>query len=338
MALRGLSDVACVAILRDVFALSTISFGTCGTELMLGGLVGLWTAAAFALRGMRKSVLQVRTPVTAVVPRPVAVQAPLSPYTSNLLFIASEVHPAVMMLHALDELETASAAIMLWTIAKSTDIDTRKALADSLAEFPVCANAPLAVAAALSADSEYDVAVRGTRALLAFAELLQAQTEDQSLAGSVKVRKETLLKEMEEESVLLHNDAGVGFISRRGSELLGHLALFSLALTGNNSMNFTNAMPTPRETCVDDDSKRRAFLEFVPLLDALRWEEIKGICTLAAMPILYEAYSIAGNGNLPLRFIGLGWVCALAGLVAYPRSASLWQRFQHACVLDCNRA
>lgn len=99
---------------------------------------------------------------------------------------------------------------------------------------------------------------------------------------------------------------------------------------GNNNSKFNNNngggqfdSTLASEDNVDVDSLRSA----TPLVDSLVKEEIHGICALATLPAAYELFAAFNQELLPLRFLGLGWLLALGGLVAYPNSAKLWSSF-----------
>lgn len=64
----------------------------------------------------------------------------------------------------------------------------------------------------------------------------------------------------------------------------------------------------------------------VPLFEGMPWSEIHGLCALALAPMAYELLSIGSTLDLPLRFVGLGWLLTMGGFVAYPASARLCTR------------
>lgn len=64
-----------------------------------------------------------------------------------------------------------------------------------------------------------------------------------------------------------------------------------------------------------------------PLVDSLRYSEIHGICAIGLLAAAYEVFATVSHESLPLKFLGLGWLLAVGGLVAYPNSARLWSSF-----------
>lgn len=111
------------------------------------------------------------------------------------------------------------------------------------------------------------------------------------------------------------------FMAQQQAGLGNNNTKFNNNNNNNGSDQFDSALTS--EDKVDVENLRSA----APLVDSLVKEEIHGICALATLPAAYELFAAFNQELLPLRFLGLGWLLALGGLVAYPNSAKLWSSF-----------
>lgn len=311
VAMRGLSDAAWCTILHELSMRVMVGWSMVGlqeTQLALGGLVGIWTAAAFAAR------------IRAAQSRIISQSAAL-PENWDYSFVSAiapeDVHNVIAWLCALDEMEGARTTQMLWEVARSETVDMRLALANAIAEFPVRANSITAILYKLSNDSDPNVKMAAENAHMALIEegILPSLSEDTSLPDALAQAAAEFNEYDENDEYETDVNAWLYEEFIRAIDQLSNAALWRTA---------TKERP---------QTKRRLK---VPLFDGLQWSEIHGLCTLAALPLAYEVYSLFDGGNLPLRFVGLGWLFTVAGLVAYPRSGMLWRKIQHACAVDAN--
>lgn len=335
VALRGMSDAAWVAMLHDAGVRLTVgcaaagSGASPGSELMLGGLVGVWTGAAVAAR-LRRAEARAVSASAALGPEwhGVAEEPLLAAADADVLGIsADEVPHIVAWLCALDELEGLRAAHLLWALTRCPDAAVRVATAHALAEAPTRANIASAVLAALAADqvaTVRDAARAAHRALVEDGVLPRAGPA--SCASEAVVRSQIAAAFTGPAGEPATDEVyGVGLVPsfERAVDELGARAL---AVADNGG----EALPS------DVKRKRRPRLR-VPLFDGLLWSEMHALCTIAALPLLYELYALSQGADLPLRFVGLGWVLAVGGLAAYPRSGSLWHKLQFACDRDAQQ-
>lgn len=148
--LRGLSDLSGLILLHEL----TQRILTCGSpgfaliadaELLLGTLMGMWTAAIFAerLRKTHQNLIQQSHDLP-------------SKWDETILYApalnADEIPTAVAWLCAFDELEGLGAVDMLRPLLYSSDSMVRLRLAQALAPFPLRSNICLAILTTLATD------------------------------------------------------------------------------------------------------------------------------------------------------------------------------------------
>lgn len=339
IALRGISDAAWCAMMHEVVirALAGGAAASISTaaepQLMLGGLVGIWTAAAVAARVRNQRAAAVRE--SAGLPAAWA-EARDRAYADDVAAVAAlDADDAAALIHwlaALDELEGPRAAAAVWALARSPVPHVRATLAAALAEHPARANAVAAALAALADDRDHDVRVSAQAAVAAHHEALFSSANSGALDVDIDAR-ERLARLFADDVTPVrwapvaaprdHDTIAARFAL--ALDVLGDAALRKRETTGVSN----KASSEHRITKTTEKIRLK-----VPLFDSLKWSELHGLCTLAALPLAYELFALAGGADLPLRFVGLGWVLAVGGLAAYPQSAKLWFGIQKACEQD----
>lgn len=304
VALRGLSDAAWCAMMHEgaVRALVGCGAGVVGAEpqLMLGGLVGVWTAAALAARLRRERSAALSASVA--LPEDWACEDDVDE--------TEDAAAVVAWLAALGEMENARAARLVWGLAKSGAPRVRAELAMALGAHPVRANVVDAALDALSRDPAPNVryaalaAAAEQRELMGGPPVLDVDVTD---VDDDRARLARLFAQtVEEEERPAETDVG-----DRVADALGGAAL---------------------QTGVDAGIRLK-----VPLFDGLKWSELHVLCMVAVLPLAYDLLSLLGGADLPFRYVGLGWVLALGGLAAYPQSAKVWLGIEKACELDAEQ-
>lgn len=315
---RGLSDLSSAAVLHElsvrlVLGASLPTFGAADSQLLLGGLMGIWTAAAFAdrLRANTASLIAETRSLpsrwdSAIIHRPAIDE--------------DDTIAAIAWLAALDEMEGPEAAALLRSLAVA-DPPVRVGLANALSAFPARSNVALSVLYQLSEDRAPDVRQAAEDALHQYQEsgLLLA---DHHAAPDSQVDMAAVLDRLFDDTLIDAHPIVAPRDARRG--VLDAVAervefLSTVALSSPNLSQFRPA---------EKDSQSSELVRMdVPLFEGLRRVEVHGLCTLALLPAAYELMSVGGGVDLPLRFVGLGWLLTFGGLVAYPQSGSLWRRF-----------
>lgn len=344
LTLRGLSDLGTAAMLHELTmrmllttgpAAVSVSAAGADSQLLLGGLIGVWTAAVFAerLRAHTADLIQQSTDIpnrwdAAFVHRP-AIES-------------DDALDAVAWLYALDELEGPDAAQLLRNLAEADSQSVRLALAAALAEFPVRSNAASSALGLLADDA--DVAVRNAAvAALGIYErsgVLGASSGDmQSLEDRTPLSAEenmaVMLDRIFEEPLPSPSTTGSSQDSlrwifdavARRVEYMGSIALQPDVLS-------TCAALPMADPCDVATREVKPLKARVPLFEGLGWSEVHGLCALALLPVGYELLSVLNKGNLPMRFVGLGWLLAVGGLAVYPRSGALWRRLRNTLEED----
>lgn len=332
LALRGLSDLGTVAVLHELSTRLLLGFGVAATaavadsQLLLGGLLGVWTAAAFAER--------LREQTAALIEESAALPARWDAacvYRPTL--DADDAVAAVAWLYALDEMEGPAAANMLRSLAEAEAPRVRKELAVALAGYPARSNAAVAVLSMLADDRDVDVRAAADDALSRFraAGVLVPAAEPQRVAEEATEMDMSAVLDRLFEDALIENDMSRGE-SQQSSRVLDVVAeqveaMGSVALS-RPDLRKLGAAQEDEEAVVKEDAPAKKVQ--VPLFEGLKWDEVHGLSTLALVLVGYELLSVVDGGDLPLRFIGLGWLLAVGGLVAYPQSGELWRKFKKA--------
>lgn len=294
--LRGLSDLGGVTVLHELAARVALpttlsSFAEADTQLLLGGLIGVWTAAGLAERLRQETMLRIRES------REIGDRWDAAFVHTPELADDDEVHDAVGWLCAFEELEGAQASELLTHVARNGSVGMRVRLADALGEVGVASNVVDAVLVGLTNDAE--VSVRNCA--------LDALTRYHAMGQGYGAVEEAMARSGVLESIAERVEA-------MGSAALSKPDLRQLA---------------GAEEVEEDVIDVEGFNEKVevPLFEGLRLSELHGLCALALVPAGYELLSMADGANLPLRFVGLGWLLTVGGLAAYPQSGMLWRRF-----------
>lgn len=383
--LRGLSDLGSLALVHELALRLTVTSSPAvalisDAELLLGSLIGLWTAAAWAdrIRGVSSRLTR---EATALPER----------WDANLIYNPSfdddEIIPAFAWLSAFDELDGIAAAELLRTLLIAPSPTSRARVAAALAAYPVRSNITLAALAVLARDN--DARVRGAAALCAtayadagilkltegeggyehvmkmastFEQEEQVDGEESNLMMMMRMMNEdasgTSRQEEDENTALrlilqrilddpqpvdfpLVPASGVSRAAWLADAVDAHVdAMREAALTRPDLGGITASLSRricPAMTEEDEEVRMtRQEKDMVidvrsrnppAMMDSLNWSELHGVCALALVPALYELVAVADGADLPLRFVGLGWLLAVGGLAAYPQSARLWMKF-----------
>lgn len=296
--------------------------GSADTQLLFGGLMGIWTAAAFAHRVRANTASLIAE--TRSLPSRWDAAVIYKPAMDDDDAIA-----AVAWLAALDEIEGPDAAALMRNLAGG-DVRMRLGLANALAAFPARSNVAMSVLGELRQDSVMEVRRAAERAV------------EQYEVSGVMVRAErgvekggmdmvTVLDRLFDDDLVANGEAVHGGSTKQlimdavaaRVEYLSSVALRNPDLSQLRHMSGLGHVQPVRSVARVENPVRTD----VPLLEGLRRVEVHGLCAVALVPIAYELASVGVGADLPLRFIGLGWLLTLGGLVAYPQSASLWRRF-----------
>lgn len=377
--LRGLSDLAGLSLTHEICCRFVLLPNAnmaliADSELLLGGLMGVWTAAVFAER--------LRQNTAALISE--SEELP-SRWDSNVLHSPAldedDLQHAVAWLYALDELEGLAAAHLLRSVAASPHSSMRLRLAQALGAFPLRSNVTLPLLTTLATDRNRVVRDAARASLDAYEEariVLQVDAQSAAVsptalhslgAGLVHPHHDDLDNDLDPDDemalrALLERlvmepppvtvpalyvcDAALswrGYDARWLRDVVTHYvgSMRNAALTQPELPELDlawhallGAAPAPAtvDECGTTDTQQvddgdMAFLKSAaPLVDSLRLSEIHGICALALVPALYELFAVIDGESLPLRFVGLGWLLALGGLVAYPKSATIWYSFR----------
>lgn len=330
LAFRGLSDLSSAAVLHELSMRlflfpSLASAGAADSQLLLGGLMGVWTAAAFAARLTDEKHSLIRESVALPARWDAA-------YVYRPAIEPDDALAAIAWLHAFDEMEGPHAAALLRSLADADAPQLRLELANALARFPTRSNVAAAVLSSLAADQDPHVRDAAAHALDQYhaTGVLVAAGDPAPEHTPREVDLPSFLDSLFDDDLTDAHMPPAPAAARTSwvmdavaerVEALGNAALSSpdLRQLGAHAINVESAQveePTPPPKIQ------------VPLFEGLRWEEVHGLCTLALVPAAYELMSVLDGGDLPLRFVGLGWLLSFGGLVAYPQSGNLWMRFK----------
>lgn len=165
IALRALSDLAGMAFVNELWhrfsATAPADALMADAQLLFGGLIGIWTAAAFAER--------FRVYTTSYIDR--ASQLPTAWDSSLITFPemeSSEVPAVLAWLFAFDAIESPDAVQLIRSLAMSNIVATRIRLAHALSLTPVRSNVTLAIVALLASDNDVDVRAAASLALSSY--------------------------------------------------------------------------------------------------------------------------------------------------------------------------
>lgn len=336
VALRGLSDLGGVALVHELAArlvlpTSISAVLTADTQLLAGTLMGVWTVALFADR-MREETESLIDESRDLPTR----------WDSSFIYTPSldehDVMEAVAWLYAFDELEGLAAADLMRGIAQTESPQMRLKLAKALAAFPVQSNVSTSVLSTLMRDTDPLVRNAAAGALQEHHALVPSSSSspwdsmpvpysDIPHGDDSKVRH--ALTQLLSEPLISEPSTSYEVRRQKLEQLLDLLServqyMENAALSKPDLSRLNVPVPKPLfPVGADGRSKSK-----VPLLDGLKLSEMHGICALASIPVGYELLSMVGCADLPLRFIGLGWLLSLGGLAVYPQSAAIWQRFK----------
>ncbi|EME27745.1 uncharacterized protein Gasu_47320 [Galdieria sulphuraria] len=89
-----------------------------------------------------------------------------------------------------------------------------------------------------------------------------------------------------------------------------------------------------RITESNSDANLDSFLEnsFTPF-DRMDVLDIVTFCGLSSVIMGLQFYCLSHSVDLPFRFVALGWVFGVGGLIVYPRSGRLWQYLRRTTLL-----
>lgn len=343
IALRGLSDLGGMTVLHEMSArillpTTAAASGAADTQLLLGGLIGVWTAALFAQRMRFETRSFIRE----------SEQLPHR-WDSAIIHTPSlddtEVADAVAWLYAFDELDGIAAVDLLRTVAATGSPTMRLRLAEALTAYPVRSNICTSVLSSLRQDSHPLVREAAQAALQSFRTPpvfvpIAASTEpfQQTVLEADEQHVRTVLDRLFDQSTYPSFDDDQELVQITTDEQSHHAWLHELLADRVDCMRDA-ALSTPnlrqlRAAVVgtgngNDDavdvSKLNSANVKVPLFEGLKWSEIHGLATLALLPAGYELLSVLDGVDLPLRFVGLGWLLTVGGMVAYPQSGDIWR-------------
>lgn len=345
-ALRGLSDLGSVTVLHEIgtrlaVGSSLLGAGLEDTQLLLGGLMGVWTAALLVRRSNWDHKTLIRE--TAALP---------NNWDSAVLYNPNihddEIVSAIAWLYALDEMEGIAAVDLLKDLSNSKNESTRFILVQALTQFRVSSNICLAILNSLTKDTSDHVRQAAEDALAVYSfppmqsptPILQTAnlgTEIEKIDDMDKQEARAVLDKLfSKPDVVIDADTnttqnlpeqGMLDIVVRKMEGMGNLALSQPDLGQIHPMLASPPTSSPTNTQKEGEPVSRKRFD-VPLFDGLRLSEVHGLCALALLPACYELLSMLDGTDHPLRFIGLGWLMTMGGLVAYPGSGNLWMRFR----------
>lgn len=217
-------------------------------------------------------------------------------------------------------MEGPEAAALLRSLAVA-DPPVRLRLANALSAFPARSNAAISVLHQLAEDRILDVRQAAEDALHQYQKsgiLLASRHSPYDSRADMAAVLDSLF---DDTLIDAHPNVGPRDATRWVLDAVAERVEFlsTVALTSPNLSQF-------RPLARDNHAPELVGMD-VPLLEGLRRVEVHGLCTLALVPAAYELMSVGGGVDLPLRFVGLGWLLTFGGLVAYPQSGSLWRRF-----------
>lgn len=349
--MRGLSDSAAVAAAAEV---AHMGGGVAApAALALGGLAGVWSAA-LAARAVR----------VVAAHRVWEAREVVEEWDDWFLYgagrggakvdgggagsVEEDVKDVVRWLDLLDALDSSDGAEALWEIVRG-DVEGRRALVDALREVEGAggSNVVFGVLRRLGEDEDEvvrDAARQALGGVMFGGEVLEdvverwggemvREEEEEGQEGAFEVmdreevRRDRVMRQMSE---VLEASAEREMEMERVREQGVEAAL--LGRDGGEEGESENDGVVPRR--VADALRVEA-----PLFDWLRNFELRVLCGLACLPLAYEAATIAGvGGGSWMRFVGLGWVLAVAGLLAYPSSDRLWMSVEKTVVADADAA
>lgn len=352
VAMRGLSDTAWCTVLGELSrplvgcgcataASSTVANAPCMGGVVeaciaFGGLVGLWTAA-FAVNGVRSHA---RSCVKAA-------RDIVEGWDRHFLYgmrrgdgtgISShDVMDVVTWLGALDELETAGGARALWEMASSSDPAKRRAVAEALGECTgLESNLVLGVVASLTNDSADSVTDAAQEALHKLVDGHPA------LSPTNAENQETADNDIADAYATLLDKAEAQMNAALASSSLQEKA--AVASPQPSRPDPPHVVPTPARESSDVLGRLRdmvgtrvtdAMRVEAPLFDWLDTSRLPVMCAVAALPLAYELFSLGGGtSDATIRFVGLGWLLSVAGLLAYPQSNTIWVKVEEIFIKE----
>jgi hypothetical protein len=339
--LRCLSDTGAVVLLHELISGALVGRvgGLVEASVALGGLAGVWTAAyaCAALRKHAASAARAARDIADSWDRHFLYGAGSEFHASGDGIEADDVHAVVAWLHALEELETPAGAALLWELSASSSPAKRLAVAEALGDLcTLQSNILRGVIVALADDDAEAVSTAANNALLLLdphsdttlsSSPLTTAADADDFNSFIAARDRAVRAQLE--AVL--KDGAV----REEKEL--HRQLKSRFQQHETKAAAATIAATPDEhvepACSIDVvvTKRlwKALEVQAPLFDWLGNTELRLMCLALSAPLASELFHLGlGETGLsdmsPLRFIGLGWLMAVGGLVCYPQSGALW--------------
>lgn len=336
---RGLSDLGGLTVLHELgdrYLLPTTAASSmlADSQLLLGGLMAVWTAALFAERTRFETDSLIRE----------SAQLPQR-WDSSIIYTPTldenDVADVVAWLYAFEELDGIAAVDLLCSIATSGSPTMRLRLAEALAAYPVPSNIFASVLADLQKDHHPLVrdaahtALDSIRVLLTVLETSrhdvampprEVDTEEQQIRLVLDSLFSMSLDSSSPSNLTTDTpSAGHAFLKSRLKTLVSERfeCMRNAALSNPDlrQLQSTYLVPESQSNDIVESSE-------VPLFDGLKWSEIHGLCTLALLPVGYELLASVVGLDLPLRYVGLGWLLTFGGLIAYPQSAGLWHKLR----------
>lgn len=367
-AMRGLSDTAGVVVLHELWH-ATVAAAAGGSVagvaeacVAFGGLAGVWSAA-LAVR-----LVRAHARFCAEKARRIA-----DDWDRSFLYYGAgqqaddadddvaveDVSAVIAWMDALEELESPHGARLLWELARSDHAEKRCALAQALSSCEnLQSNVVIGVLATLVRDKDVAVSEAATKTLRVVVRSNGGLAIDEpqtkiSTGGGASVESSRSLV-----AGSATNDDSIDYVITENRTRQQLNAVLQETIASEKTKVLASAPRSTSSLAYDNTEKgvvsddlwqedvtkpciiQKRFSDAMhveaPLFDWLATAELRYLCLVASVPLAYELFYITSGvtGGDGLRFVGLGWLMGIAGLLAYPRSDTIWLKVEEQVVVD----
>jgi len=308
-AFRAFSDSAFSTILFELLSKGLVCFHLSpllfvGSELFLGSLLGMFSVVANIMGVVERHTEESRIQQQRLETASAQLVADWESLESNSgrvdSFDALEIEELVHWLEALEELEGPGAIKFFQRIVLDDTVEKRATLAHCLGRCQ-------------------------TRSNIVLCTLQQLALKDAS--SVVRNAARNSIKELIRNQVIPSPDLlvphNVGFVSVLHNEQ-AHLSESSSC--GKLPFLFGKFQLGTCEEPKNNDTYFESLLENnATPFDRMDVLDIVMFCSLSGAIIGLQLYCLSHSVDLPFRFVALGWVFGVGGLIVYPYSGKLWQ-------------
>jgi len=316
----------CVTFSIDILGSNRFDFHWTGVELIVGAGVGVWTVVASTNKQTKRKKEEEKQREARVGREVASIAKEWNAFLNSLdhmldaanilsvgrmtkkheLATEDDVDTALLWLETMEEFEGDMAYNMFRKLESSPILAVRVRLARGLGSVQTPSNIVFGTLSRLEQD--HDVRVRNVAsASLGKLRASIYRGAEPILAGAGPTGTSATLSVWDFEAAGLSSSSAAAFAAASSSlvytmsemKMGGEQAAFA-------AMRGDRGEPSPVER-----------------FDVL---DVHTLCIVSAMALGAEMFCVYHGHKIPFRFVGLGWIFAVAGLAVYPRSHEVWMR------------